>query len=202
MEKFPTRKPNRLKGYDYDENGAYFLTVCVKDRAELLGRITVGDAALGVPRVTDAAALGVPRVELSPTGEIVKRYIENIRDGKTKRVVVTEYVIMPNHVHMIALVEREEIIEVPSGSEETANGTPRAASPTKAIIPKMINALKGLTSKEAGFSLWQRSYYDHVIRNEKDYNRIAEYIENNPARWDEDRFNPAVVSRKGSEVKP
>ena len=68
------------------------------------------------------------------------------------------------------------------------SGTPRAASPTKALIPKIINALKGLSSKKAGVSLWQRSYHDHIIRNEADYNRITEYIENNPAHWEEDCF--------------
>ena len=164
-KELPRRKPNRLKDYDYSQNGAYFVTICTKNQREILGTVVVGDAALGVPFV-----------KLSKHGEIVKIFIENI-SNTNRNVFVPQYVIMPNHVHLILIVEFEN-----------ADGTPRAASPTKALIPKIINALKGLSSKKTGVSLWQRSYHDHIIRNEADYCRITEYIENNPAHWNEDCF--------------
>ena len=186
MKELPKRKPNRLQNYDYNQNGAYFITVCTKNRHEILCTITVGDAALGVPFV-----------KLSEYGEIVRMFIENIPKTNSS-VFVPKYVIMPNHIHLILIIESKNI-KTPKknihgtpdtihGTSDTIHGTPRAASPTKALIPKIINVLKGLSSKKIGFSLWQRSYHDHVIRNEADYYRIEEYIENNPTYWDEDCF--------------
>jgi len=164
MNDIPKRKTNRLKEYDYSQNGAYFITVCTKNHSELFGHI-VGDAALGVPTVY-----------LSECGKIVRGQIENI--PKANPIVRIPYqVIMPNHIHMILVIEMKN-----------ENGTPKAASPTKALVPVIINALKGLSSKSIGFPIWQRSFHDHIIRNQDDYNRIAEYIENNPARWAEDRY--------------
>ncbi|MCL2644731.1 MAG: transposase [Betaproteobacteria bacterium] len=165
MKELPKRKPNRLQNYDYSRNGAYFVTVCTKDRHETMGTVVVGDAALGVPFV-----------KLSEYGKVVREFIENIPNANPA-VFVPKYVIMPNHIHMILIVELEN-----------TDGTPRAASPTKALIPKIINTLKGLSSKKAGFSLWQRSFHDHIIRNETDCRYIAEYIENNPVNWEKDCF--------------
>ncbi|MDR1000035.1 MAG: hypothetical protein LBL96_04425, partial [Clostridiales bacterium] len=68
------------------------------------------------------------------------------------------------------------------------NGTSRTPSPTNAVIPALVSTLKRFTNKDVGFSLWQRSFHDHIIRNECDYGRIAEYIENNPQNWRDDRF--------------
>jgi len=167
MRELPIRKPNRLKGYDYSKNGAYFITVCVKNKHEMLGNVVVGDAALGVPFVKQ-----------SLYGEIANSFVKNIPKANPG-TSVPHYVIMPNHIHLILLV-----------CMTNDDGTPRAAYPTKQLIPKIINALKGLSSKKAGFSLWQRSYHDHIIRNENEYNRIAEYIDNNPMLWENDCFYP------------
>jgi len=161
MSNYPIRKPNRLKSFDYSQNAAYFITICTKNRRALLG-------------VVEDAAIGVPHVKLSACGEITKQYIESIPTA-TPDVFVSNFVIMPNHIHLILVV-----------GNITDNGTPRAASPTKAVIPKIINSLKGLSSKKARFSLWQRSFHDHIIRNETEYIRIADYIENNPAAWEHD----------------
>ena len=155
------RKGNRLAGYDYSQNGANFITICAKDNTQIFGHIRVGDGPLAVPHV-----------QLSHNGKIVDTFIQNI--PKTNDALsVPHYVIMPNHVHLILVIQAQ------------GSGTPRAASPT---VAKVVNALKGLSSKKAGFSLWQRSYHDHIIRNEKSYLMIAEYIENNPAQWAEDRY--------------
>ena len=159
VKDLPVRKSNRLKDYNYSQAGCYFITICVKDRQELLGRV-VGDAAFGVPSV-----------ELTATGEIVKRRIERINQTSNRRV--DKFVIMPNHVHMLLAL---------------SDGTPRAASPTKAVIPQTINAFKSLTTKECGFSIWQRSFHDHIIRDEAEYQRIWQYIDENPQRWNEDCY--------------
>lgn len=90
-------------------------------------------------------------------------------------VTVDKYVIMPNHIHLILFVNEPD-------------GTPRAASPTKAVIPRFVAAIKRFTNKEIGEKVFQRSYHDHIIRSEKDYLRIWEYIENNPKQWELDCF--------------
>ena len=162
MIHLPMRKTNRLQNYDYSQNGAYFITTCTKNKQMTLGAIENN--------------LDTPTMKLSGIGETVRGFIEYLLFTGSN-VYIPNYIIMPNHIHLILIVETD-----------TADGTPRAASPTKALIPKTINAIKGLSSKKAGYSLWQRSYYDHVIRNEEDYIRIDEYITNNPMNWLTDRF--------------
>ena len=112
MDSLAIRKPNRLKDYDYSQNGAYFVTVCTKDRHEILGEILVGDAAFGVPFV-----------RLTETGEMVKQHIEHI-DNVSEYVHLNKYTIMPNHIHLIISI---------------TGGTPKAASPTKSIISQTVN---------------------------------------------------------------
>ena len=161
--RLPQRKPMRLKGYDYSQAGYYFLTICIKDRQKLLGQI-VGDAALGVPRM-----------ELSSADKMVEGYINNI--NRQSGVRLDKYVIMPNHIHLLLCVRAS-----------TDHGTPRAAPPTKASVPRVVNALKGLTSKKFGETLWQRTYYDHIIRDEADYQCKWQYIDENIFRWKDDEY--------------
>lgn len=160
MPKVPARKPIRLKDHDYSQAGCYFITICTKNKQRTLARI-VGDAALGVPRT-----------QLTGIGTLVKKRIEHINTISCNHYL-EHYVIMPNHIHLLITIKP---------------GTPKAASPTKAAIPQLINSLKALTSKEAGRSLWQRAYYDHIIRDEDDYLRICQYIDENPAKWREDAY--------------
>ena len=90
-------------------------------------------------------------------------------------VTVDKYVIMPNHIHLILLVNE-------------LDGTPGAASPTKAVVPRYVAAFKRLTNAEIGKNIFQRSYHDHIIRSHQDYLRIWQYIENNPKQWELDCF--------------
>ncbi|MBR5437584.1 MAG: transposase [Clostridia bacterium] len=165
MEK-PIRKPNRLKHYDYGSNGMYFITICTKNKAHILGKI-VG-ATIGRP----------PRICLSRCGEITKYAIENI-NSFYPAVSVVKYVIMPNHIHLIVTVNKPD---------SDKNGTSRAPSPTNAVIPRVISTFKRLVNKDTGKDTFQRSYHDHIIRNEKDYEKIWEYIDTNPMKWESDCF--------------
>ena len=158
----PTRKTMRLKEYDYASNGAYFITVCVQNRRELLGKIAVGDAHLGVPML-----------RLNETGDMVKTHIENI-NRVYSNIAVQKFVVMPNHIHMILLITHERDAQ--------------CASPTKSVVSKVVNALKSLTSRQFGKTLWQRSYFDHIIRSEADYQRIWLYIDENPINWAKDEY--------------
>ena len=153
----PKRKPTRLKGYEYSTPGAYLITICVKDRKQLLSKIIVGD---------DAHI--VPKSHISNYGLICDKYINNI-NIKYENVTIDKYVIMPNHIHLIIFL----------------HGTMRASSPTK-NIETIIRSFKTLVTKEIGYSIWQRSYHDHIIRGEKDYQKIWEYIDTNVIRWEKD----------------
>ena len=119
-------------------------------------------------KVVGGNDFSAPYVHLSEYGKVADKYIGRIQG-------INKYVIMPNHIHMIIVIDNQE------------NGTMWASSPTQSI-PQMIKSLKTLISKEIGFSIFQRSYYDHIIRNEKDYERICEYIDTNPMKWREDEY--------------
>ncbi len=152
----------RLNAYDYSRNGAYFVTICTHKRAELFGGV-VGDGVLDVPSV-----------RLSAYGVVVREQIEEM-----KRIYpylsVPKYVVMPNHIHLIIEVDKDY-------------GTSRTPSPTNAVVPQFVSTLKRYTNKKAGDALWQRSFHDHVIRNEKEYQEIWQYIDTNPLQWELDCY--------------
>ena len=158
----PQRKNLRLPDYDYSAPGAYFVTICTQNRQCILSNITVG-----------AGALDGPTLALTRTGEVVEKFI--LSTDRIAGLTVDRFVIMPNHVHMI--------LTVASGG-----GPSRAPAPTNAIIPHAIGTLKRFVNKELGESIWQRGYYEHVIRSEKDYLEIRTYIDQNPAKWAEDPY--------------
>lgn len=162
MSEMPKRKRNRLAAYDYNRAGAYFITLCTYNKECVLSRI-VGDDALGVPTN-----------RLTKWGSIAEEYI--LSGNRMDRVTVDKYVIMPNHIHILLIVEG------------TPNGTPGASSPTAAVVPRFVSALKRLTNQKIGKNIFQRSYHDHVIRNQQDYLRIWEYMDNNPKKWKLDCF--------------
>lgn len=153
----PKRKRIRLKDYDYSNSGVYFITVCVKDRKTLLWN-NVG-ATNG--RQTE------PR--LSVCGKIVDEAIRKIPIHYSK-IKIDNYVIMPNHIHLLLSIE------------DDISGRPLVA-PTISVV---INQMKGYVSKQIGYSLWQKSFIDHIIRNERDYIEHYTYIENNPIKWELD----------------
>ena len=150
----PERKQNRLVDYDYSQPGAYFITVCTKDHKCCLSTIVGGDAHIA------------PYAKLTPMGMVVEKYLQSIPG-------VGEYVIMPNHVHMILRISAHNAVQGPMW----------ASAPTDVSIPSLIRSWKTLVSKELGKSIWQRSYYDHIIRDEMDYIIKAKYIAENPSKW-------------------
>ena len=128
----PVRKPLRLKNYDYSAPGAYFITICTREKECVLSRILVG-----------AGVLDGPAVQLSDIGQIIVATIREV-ERHTTRVVIDRYVIMPNHIHFL--------VQIP---EKGPSGTP---APTNAVIPWFVSTFKRLSNKRCGQSLWQRSY--------------------------------------------
>ena len=142
-------KRRRLENYNYSDNGLYFVTICCQKKENYFWE-------------TDKSKNGV--TELTYAGKITKEAIERISE-KYKNARVDNYVVMPNHVHLI--------IEL---SDSAVN------------LSTIINQAKGFVSKQLGYSPWQRSFHDHIIRGEKDYEIIWNYIESNPSKWDEDKY--------------
>ena len=156
------RQQNRLKYYDYSQNGAYFITICTKNRLNILCDI-VGGGVLDAPRVT-----------LLRYGIIVNETINEI-NRTYQHVNFDKYVIMPNHIHFIVI----------ANDNIGSSGTP---TPTNMVIPKLISTFKRFVNKKVGKQIWQRGYYDHIIRNSIDYERIWQYIDTNPIKWELDEY--------------
>ena len=162
MITLPKRKSTRLKKYDYNTPTAYFITVCAKDRAPIFSRIDVGGGAFDAPNVV-----------LTRIGQAAEKHL--LSSDKIMGVSVDKDVIMPNHIHLLLRI-RDNC------------GTSRAPSPTNSTVSHVISTFKRFTNKTVGHNVFQRSFYDHVVRGEGDYSEIWEYIENNPARWANDEF--------------
>ena len=167
MDIQPARKKNRLKNYDYNKNGAYFITICTENRKCLLSEIVGG------------GVLDAPETYLLAFGIVVDRRIREMNRIYTN-VQTVKYVIMPNHIHLLVCIDTMENF--------SGNGTSRTPSPTNEIIPQYISTFKRLCNREFGGNIWQRSYHDHIIRDEAHYQLIWNYIDTNPIRWEQDCF--------------
>jgi REP element-mobilizing transposase RayT len=168
-----SRKSPRLTGFDYSREGAYFITICVNNRHEALGEISVG------------AGSTRPFVELTKYGKAVEANLVALPE-KFPHISVGNFVIMPNHIHCILHLDRR----APSFGEGRVDPALEAGRVDPApTLSQIVGYFKYQTTKEIGISgFWQRSYYDHVIRDAADYHRIYEYIEANPLKWTEDRY--------------
>jgi len=160
------RKSNRIGNYDYSQNGAYFITICTQGRNQILSRLSVGT---GLPDCPPEAVF--PTIELLRHGKIADIYIRQM-DAFYSHLSIDKYVIMPDHIHLLI----------------TVHGQPGTAVPTRgkqcnSVISQFVGTLKRFCNKQYGENIWQGRYYDHVIRNQQDYNEIWEYIENNPLKW-------------------
>ncbi|HEX9776895.1 MAG TPA: transposase [Geopsychrobacteraceae bacterium] len=173
------RQSNRLRDYDYAAGGAYFITICTHERALLFGAVT--DETL----------------RLNEAGEMVRD--EWLHTAIMRpRVALDAFVVMPNHFHAVLLLHDVGAHCVrPEDSPRTDNPDARSArlrrqrdslgsiiSGFKSAVTRGINVLHD----SSGIPVWQRNYYEHVIRNDADLQRLRDYIAGNPVRWDEDEY--------------
>lgn len=159
MDRLPSRKYNRIKGYDYSQEGFYFITICTKERRQLFWRV---GATLGRQQ---------QNTHLSEYGLIVENEIKKIEKIYNDIIRINQYVIMPNHLHII--------IEV----SDTKG--PAKLAPT---ISRVVQQFKGSITKQVRFPLWQKSFHDHIIRNEQEYISLLKYMEENPLKWEDDIY--------------
>ena len=162
------RRSIRLKGYDYSQAGAYFVTVCTHRRACLFGEI-VGDAM----RPNACGTIVMQAWDVLPT--------------HYPHVALDAFVVMPNHVHGIVLFADDTL----------GAGLKPAPTHKHHALSEIVRAFKTFSARTInerratpGAPVWQRNYYEHVVRDETALNRIREYIANNPARWADDPDNP------------
>jgi len=170
------RRSIRLPEYNYSLSGEYFITICVKDK---LHRLEI---------INDSKAL------LSEEGIIVEKWIKSTL-LKFNNVVIEHYIIMPNHIHLIIEIrenkEEEKELLKPEYSKEEWRKQRKCM-----VLPEVISYLKANAAREINLlnntskgSFWQKNYYEHIIRNHNEYQKIADYIINNPFNWKDDKYN-------------
>ncbi|QNO15563.1 transposase [Alkalicella caledoniensis] len=154
----PHRKKIRIKDYDYSLAGGYFVTICTNNKTKIFSNVSNGE------------------VNLTPCGKMIDEKLKEM-GNKYNGVILDEYVIMPNHIHVILILEGDSV-------------------PLHSLIGKFksvttveyFKRVKDLGWKPVDKKLWQRNYYEHVIRNNKDLFVHRNYIEENPTRWDSDEY--------------
>src|SRR5688572_18136957 len=156
------RRSIRLTGFDYSRRGAYFVTLCTSDRQCLFGEVTNGSMHLN----------DWGRLVETCWGEIPKHYPHVVGDA---------FVIMPNHVHGILMFEDER-----AGHAPPLHPLGTVLGSFKAAVTRAINRVTGVPRA----SVWQRNYFEHVVRDDESMGNIREYIRTNPERWDRDAVNP------------
>ena len=179
----PKRKNIRLQGYDYSQAGCYFITICTEERHCILWEKDTDQADVGTHSVRPPLH---STLSLSNTGNIVKTAIENIPKIYS-HVEIDIFTIMPNHIHMIMRIEG---VEQGSGRTLCApTDVPMdVVMRTPVTVSRIIKQCKEYVTKQVGFPIWQSGFHDHIIRNEAGYQRIWQYIDENPARWMDDRY--------------
>lgn len=187
------RRSIRLKGYDYSKEGLYFVTICCQNMAHLFGIVLNG------------------QMQLNAAGLMVDKWIKEL-ENRFPDIMIDEYVIMPNHIHLIieniglhnAGVVRVDLCVDPSADPSTdpnddikrqAEGEHRGSP-----LHRVVQWLKTMTTnsyikgvKTLGWTpfdkkIWHRNYYEHIIRDDRAYQNIAKYIQENPIKWKADKF--------------
>ncbi len=162
------RRSIRLRGYNYRQPGSYFVTICVQHRECLFGKV-----------------LGAT-VQLSQFGVLVEKQLEHFAAGN-EGVAIASYIIMPNHIHFILDI-------LPS---DQCNSFQK-----RATLGQLIQTFKYETTKQInvqrntpGIKVWQRNYYEHIIRDNSSRQKLQSYIQENPLRWTIDQLHPQNPSK-------
>ena len=170
-----------MQGFDYSQPGAYFVTICTQERACLFGDVLDGDMRLNdAGRIVEQCWLAIPI---------------HFPDA-----VLDAFVVMPNHVHGIVVIIDRAVGAKNFSSQPRKNKAVRTPnrSPSKTIGSIVrgfkIGVTKWFRESRGTEKVWQRNYYEHIVRDEEALSRIRQYIENNPMQWAYDRENPAAIN--------
>ncbi|MEY8714641.1 transposase [Francisella philomiragia] len=189
---FKNRKNLRLKYYDYSSNGAYFVTICVNNRECLFCNILDGQMCL------------------NDAGLMIDEIYHDL-ENKFTNIQCGEYVIMPNHFHCVIHIcnDIKSNVGVNLCVDPNYKMGEHAGTPLHKIIQRFktmttnayINGVKTKNWQPFDKRLWQRNYYEHIIRNEKSYNEIIKYIQLNPLKWELDELNPKFENKNAIKDK-
>lgn len=171
----------RLKNWDYGQNGAYFITICTKNREHFFGEIV--------------STNGENEMQLNEIGKIADKFWTEI-PKHFPFIELGNYVVMPNHVHGILIINKinvvDDNVQTLQCNVSTENEQMAKISPKSGTISTIIRSFKSVVTKNAHFIHadfeWQERFHDHIIRNSESFERIQNYIENNIANWKEDKF--------------
>jgi REP element-mobilizing transposase RayT len=156
------RRSIRLKGYDYSQPGAYFITICTHLRERIFGEIVDG------------------KMQLNQFSKIVQSHWRNLEKYHS-HIQLDEFVVMPNHFHGIIIINKNMMVDTASDRKQT--GVPEVIRGFKTFSARQINKIR----HQSGIPLWQRNYYERIIRDEEELSQIQKYIINNPQNWTKDR---------------
>ena len=162
------RKSPRLKNYDYSRPGYYFITMCTHNKNKLLSKVVIDET-------------GKSFVILTPAGNIVDEIINKLPERLS--VKIHKYIIMPNHIHFIIIIENSEQLKL---NRQNTEHHRKAIDEVIGYIK--MNASKRIHKEFYDGIIWQRSYHDHIIRGQRDYDKIWSYINTNPSCWKKDKF--------------
>lgn len=199
------RKSIRLQGYDYAQAGLYFVTICVQNRACLFGDIIDGE------------------LKLNDAGKMISTWYYEL-EHKFPNIKCGSHIVMPNHFHCILHNVGADLRVCPNNTDlhfcsnnghspenvqSLNNGQSHRIAPTGSPLHRVVQWFKTMTTNEYirnvkiynwnrfNGKLWQRNYWEHIIRNEKSHQNISEYIVNNPMKWNEDKLNPVMNLKNG-----
>ena len=167
MDSLPQRKYPRLKNYDYSRGGAYFITICTQNRKRILSQIVSAKS-------TDSVGEGFALPQLTKIGQITEEWLNKINDH-FQAAKLASYVIMPNHIHLILFLE---------DTRGRANPSPTVSS----IIGWLKYNVTKFADLPKGQKLFQRSFFDRIIRNNDEYMEICNYVRLNPDNWETDEL--------------
>ena len=176
MPELPNRRSIRLPGYDYAGPGSLFFTFCSQNRFDFFGSVVNAE------------------MRLNATGDLVWREWERTNEI-CKELLAHAFIVMPNHVHgLISLAPVEGTVSPPPEPGANlplhARKRPRSLSSMATGFKSAVTSVMRKRTGNEYLKLWQTNYYEHIVRDERDFDSIYSYIVENPKRWEEDRFNP------------
>ena len=194
----PRRKPIRLRGYNYAQPGAYFVTIVTHRRRTLFGNVIAGE------------------MRLNTAGDMVRRRWEDL-SVRFPNIDLDEFVVMPNHIHGIILIREPvgaSLVGARDGDDTTVFDTTKATTRVAPTLGEVVGAYKSIVTLEYARGvranvwlpfhrrLWQRNYYERVIRDDAELDRARKYIVNNPLQWELDRENPDAIANRRRPRRP
>ena len=175
------RRSIRLRGYDYSQKGIYFVTACTQNREHLFGKIEKGE------------------MQMNDAGQMVEFTWFDLPNHNPP-IVLDEFVVMPDHVHGIILITDGNAVRAgsePAPTIPTRHPLSETVRQFKTFSAKHVNQIRGVT----GIPVWQRDYYEHIIRNDVELEHVRQYIATNPKKWN-CKCDHADASKDGFQTRP